>query len=75
MLTYTTTQINFNFKVVINYHEDGKRIRTLVGVRGLRKAVNDDNLLSRLLDRAFKSREDMCICKLRRGLQVSFYRF
>lgn len=73
MLTYTSTQINSNFKIVVNYYEEGRRIRSLVGVKGLRRAVNDDALCSRLLDRAFRCREDKCVCKLRRGLQLSFY--
>ena len=35
--------------------------------------VDDIELTNRLLDRAFNSREDRCICKLRRGLRIGFY--
>ena len=74
-LKYTTTQINFNYKIKISGIYEGQKINTLVGVSGLIRLVNDIELTNRLLDRAFKSREDSCICKLRRGLKVSFYRF
>lgn len=72
-LNYTTRQINHNFKVKISGIYEGKKINTLVGVRGLVAMVNDIALTNRLLDRAFNCMEDVCVCKLRRGLKISFY--
>ena len=72
-LKYTTREINRNFKVKVSGIFDGKKINTLVGVSGLIKLVNDIELTNRLLDRAFASMDDKCVCKLRRGLKISFY--
>lgn len=72
-LNYTTREINRNFKVKISGLYDGQKVNTLVGVRGLVRMVGDIDLTNRLLDRAFNSADDKCVCKLRRGLKVSFY--
>lgn len=72
-LNYTTREINKNFKVKISGLYDGQKVNTLVGVRGLVRMVGDIDLTNRLLDRAFNSADDKCVCKLRRGLKVSFY--
>ena len=72
-LKYTTRDINFNFKIKVSGIYDGQKINTLVGVAGLLKMVDDVELTNRLLDRAFSSMEDKCVCKLRRGIRVSFY--
>ena len=72
-LNYTTRQINRNFKVKISGIYEGKKINTLVGVRGLVAMVNDIALTNRLLDRAFNCMDDVCVCRLRRGLKISFY--
>ncbi len=72
-LKYTTRQINGNFKIKISGMYDGKKVNTLVGVAGLVKMVNDLALTERLLDRAFDCPDDKCVCKLLRGLVVSFY--
>lgn len=74
-LKYTTREINRNFKVKVSGMYEGQKINTLVGVTGLIKMVDDWELTNRLLDRAFASMEDKCVCKLRRGLRVSFYVF
>lgn len=74
-LKYTTREINRNFKVKVSGLYDGQKINTLVGVTGLIKMVDDLELTNRLLDRAFASIDDKCVCKLRRGLRVSFYVF
>lgn len=74
-LKYTTREINRNFKIKVSGMYDGQKINTLVGVTGLIKMVDDLELTNRLLDRAFASMEDKCVCKLRRGLRVSFYVF
>lgn len=74
-LDYTVTEINMNFKIKINgINFSGKKMNTLVGVSGLIKLIGIE-MANTLLKRAFKSTDDSCICKLRRGLKVSFYRF
>lgn len=75
MLKYTTRQINGNYKIKVSGLYDGKNINSLVGVSGLIKIVDDIELTNRLLARAFACMDDKCICKLRRGIRISFYRY
>lgn len=73
ILNYTKTFINRNFRMkVYGVDENGNRINKLVGVAGLIALIGVE-LLNKFLDRALKAGLDKCICKLRRGLQVSFY--
>lgn len=72
-MNYTTRQINKNYKIKVSGIYEGSKINTLVGVSGLLKFVNDIELTNRLLDRAFSCMDDVCVCKLRRGLKISFY--
>ena len=72
-LKYTTKEINRNYKIKVSGLFDGKKVNTLVGVSGFLKMVDDVELCNRLLDRAFRSMDDKCVCKLRRGLKISFY--
>lgn len=72
-LKYTTREINANYKIKVSGLFDGKKINTLVGVAGLVRIVADLELTNRLLDRAFNSLDDKCVCKLRRGIKISFY--
>lgn len=72
-LKYTKSEINRNFKIKVAGIVDGKKVNTLVGVAGLVKMVEDIDLTNRLLDRAFESAGDVCYCKLRRGVKISFY--
>lgn len=72
-LKYTTREINRNYKIKVSGMFDGQKINTLVGVSGLIKVVGDINLTNRLLDRAFNDMNDVCVCKLRRGVKISFY--
>ena len=72
-LKYTTKEINRNYKIKVSGLFDGKKVNTLVGVSGFLKMVNDIELSNRLLDRAFSCMDDKCVCKLRRGLKISFY--
>lgn len=72
-LIYTTSEINKNFRIkVFGYDAEGKKINTLMGVAGILKLIGEE-LLNKFLRRAFNSMDDKCVCKLRRGLQVSFY--
>ena len=72
-LKYTTSEINRNYKIKVYGLFDGKKVNTLVGVSGFLKMVNDIELCNRLLDRAFDCMGDKCVCKLRRGIKISFY--
>lgn len=74
-LTYSTTEINQNFKIkVYGYNGDNNRINSLFGVKGLINLIGLE-LADTLIKRAFKNSfsEDVVVCKLRRGLKVSFY--
>lgn len=72
-LIYTTSEINKNFRIkVFGYNAEGKKINTLMGVAGILALIGEE-LLNKFLTRAFNSMEDVCVCKLRRGLKVSFY--
>jgi len=72
-LKYTKRFINSNFRMkVYGYDENGKRINKLVGVAGLIALIGIE-FINKFIDRALKSGLDKVICKLRRGLQVSFY--
>lgn len=73
MLHYTTKEINDSFKIKVYGIYEGGKVDTLVGVSGYLHFVNDVKLAERLLDRAFKSTDDKCICKLRRGIKFTFY--
>lgn len=72
-LNYTTREINRNYKIKVSGIYDGKKVNTLVGVTGFKKIVDDIALANRILDRAFNSMDDVCVCKLRRGIKISFY--
>lgn len=73
-LIYTTTEINKNFRIkVFGIDETGKKVNKLMGVSGAMKLVGDIKIFNNLLDRAFSSMDDVCVCKLRRGVKVSFY--
>ena len=72
-LKYTTREINANYKIKVSGLFDGKKVNTLVGVSGFLKMVNDIELCNRLLGRAFACIDDKCVCKLRRGIKISFY--
>jgi hypothetical protein len=73
-LIYTTTEINKNFRIkVFGIDETGKKVNKLMGVSGAMRLVGDIKIFNNLLDRAFSSMDDVCVCKLRRGVKVSFY--
>ena len=72
-LKYTTKQINGHYKIKVSGLYEGSKINTLVGVSGFLRIVGDIELCNRLLDRAFNDMTDCCVCKLRRGIKISFY--
>lgn len=69
VMNYTTRTINRNFKIKVY----GLGLNKLVGVTGFREVVGDDTLCNRLLDRAFNCPDDKQVCKLRRGIKITFY--
>ena len=72
-LNYTTSEINKNFRIkVFGYNAEGKKINTLMGVAGILALIGEE-LLNKFLNRAFGCMDDVCVCKFRRGLKVSFY--
>ncbi len=74
VLAYSTSEINRNYRIkVYGLDENGNKVNKLVGVSGLLKLVGDITLVNRLLKRAFGCLLDACICKLRRGLKITFY--
>lgn len=69
----TTTTINKNFKIkAFGMSHDGKKINTLLGVSGLKNEIGEE-LAEKFIKRAFASIGDKCVCKLRRGLVITFY--
>ena len=72
-MQYTTKFINQNFRIkVYGRDENGKRINTLLGVSGIIRMIGVE-LINRFIKRALDCMQDVCVCKLRRGLQVSLY--
>ncbi len=72
-LQYSTREINRDFKIkVYGYTEEGAKVDTLVGVSGLILLIGVE-LANKQIERAYKSGKDKCVCKLRRGLKVTYY--
>ena len=70
---FSTRFINQNFRIkVFGYDENGKKINTLMGVSGIIKLIGE-TLFFKFVQRALDYMRDVCVCKLRRGLQVSLY--
>lgn len=49
----------------------GYGLNTLVGYTGFMSMFAD--VADRLFDRAARCKDDVCVCRLRRGYKVSFY--
>jgi len=72
-LDYSTKEINGNFKIkVFGFDENGKKLNIAVGVSGLIRLIGID-LTNKIVNRAFNSNDDKCVCKLRRGINITFY--
>ena len=70
---FTSKFINQNFRIkVYGYTDDGKKINTLMGVSGIIAMIGEE-LFYKFIQRTLDSMKDVCVCKLRRGLQVSLY--
>ena len=70
-LEYTTREVNRNYKIKVYGMVDGKKVNKLVGVRGLIELVGVE-MANKMLRRAFRCM-DVQVCKLRRGIKISFY--
>lgn len=76
-MTYSTAQINRDFRIkVYGYNNSDERLNLLVGVSGLIRLLGEE-LADTLTKRAFKNsffvKDNKIVCKLRRGLKVTFY--
>lgn len=73
ILKYTKSFINRNFRIkVYGTDNDGHKVNKLVGVAGLIALIGVD-FANKFIERAVNCMFDKCVCKLRRGLQVSLY--
>lgn len=72
-LNYTTSEINRNYRIKVSgIDNQGNRIHKLVGVSGAIELIGVE-MLNKFLDRAAACMDDVCVCKLRRGIKFSFY--
>ena len=71
-LNYSTTEINRTFKIKVYGYVDGRKIDTLVGVSGLLRLIGVE-LANKMLVKAFRTMDDKQVCKLRRGIKITFY--
>lgn len=72
-MRYTSKQINRDFRIKVNgIDNEGHKLNTLVGVSGIINLIGED-FLNKFLQRAYDAKDDICVCKLRRGLKVTFY--
>lgn len=72
-LAYSTYVINRDWRIkVFGFNAEGKKLNTLVGVSGLVKLIGAE-LANKFVTRAYACAEDACVCKLRRGLKITFY--
>lgn len=70
---FSSKFINQNFRIkVFGRDENGKKINTLMGVSGIIRLIGEE-LFYKFVQRALDCMLDVCVCKLRRGLQVSLY--
>ena len=70
---FSSKFVNANFRIkVFGRTEDGRKINTLMGVSGIVAMIGEE-LFYKFVQRALDCMKDVCVCKLRRGLQVSLY--
>lgn len=72
-LQYSTREINRDFKIkVYGYTDEGRKVDMLVGVSGLILLIGVEHA-NKQIERAYKAGQDKCVCRLRRGLKVTYY--
>lgn len=71
---FLTKVVNRDFRIKVFGVVNNRKVNTLVGVAGLISLVGVDQA-NKLTARAFKNSyyNDNVVCKLRRGVQVTFY--
>lgn len=70
---YTSKFVNQNFRIkVYGRDENSRKINTLMRVSGIINLIGEE-LFYKFVKRALDCMKDVCVCKLRRGLQVSLY--
>lgn len=72
-MKFSTREINRNFIIKVSGQHNNEKINKAVGVSGFLSLVNDMALANRLLERAFNCMDDKVVCRLRRGIRISFY--
>lgn len=73
VLNYSTSEINKNFLIKVSgINNEGKKVNHLVGVSGAIELIGTE-LFNKFIGKAFDSMDDVCVCKLRRGIKFSFY--
>lgn len=72
-LRFSSKFVNRNYRLKV-YGVDalGRKVNKLVGVAGMIALIGIE-MFNKLLDRAARCLDDVCVCKLRRGLKISFY--
>lgn len=73
-MTYTTKQINAEWKMKVNGIFNGEKVNKLVGVSGLIEIFGEE-FADKFTCKAFKSLDDSITFKLRRGIKVTYYRW
>lgn len=74
-VNFTTTEINRNFKIKVYGTNNGTKVDKAVGVSGLIREIGDYDIVNSMIEKAFNKGTDRVICKLRRGLKVTFYSY
>ena len=76
-MTYSTSQINRDFRIkVYGYNNSDERLNLLVGVSGLIRLVGEklaDTLVKRVFKNSYFVQNGKVVCKLRRGMKITFY--
>ena len=72
-LNYSKDEINRNFRIkVYGIDGEGNRINKLVGVSGIIALIGIE-FVNKFVEKAFSCMDDVFVCKLRRGIKISFY--
>lgn len=72
-LYYSTRRINMSFIIkAYGIDKEGNKINKALGVSGLINLIGIE-FVNKFLQRAFSAGLDKVVCKLRRGLKITFY--
>lgn len=64
--------LNLNWRIKVSGINGDVKLNTLVGVDGLINLIGEE-LANNLFERADQDNSQKTICKLRRGLKITFY--